>query len=329
MTAVLMPDREAEAAIDAGCASRDDALIGVLGILREHQYRFITVTPATHQRLNQRAGSGRATDLRGVFGWSRRFTPELLPAPLFELLQQAAALRRDDGQWRSEVRAASLGDELLLHSAYPTEGADAVFFGPDSYRFVAAIQQHLLHSKHPVQRALDICCGAGPGAISIALARPQAQVLGVDINPRALQLARVNARFAAATNVSFHCGNLLQDVAGDFDLIVANPPYLLDPQQRTYRHGGGELGAGLSLDILETALQRLAPGGTLLLYTGVAMLDENDPFLNMVRARLAGSRADWDYCELDPDVFGEELNSAPYARAERIAAVLLRVTRPH
>lgn len=325
----MLQTQATDALIDAAGAARDDALLELLGFLREHNYRFVTVTPASHQRLNQRPGNARANDLRGVFGWSRPFSAELLPEPLFELLQQAGALRPCGPDWRCELRVASLDEELLLHSAYPTDAADAVFFGPDSYRFVAAIQRHLAGSSQPVQRALDIGCGAGPGAISIARARPQAQVLGVDINANALRLAGINARFAGAERVSLYHSNLLQDVPGDFDLIVANPPYLLDPQQRTYRHGGGELGAGLSLEILDAALQRLNPGGTLLLYTGVAMLDDNDPFLAAVQARLAGGGARWSYKELDPDVFGEELNSAPYARAERIAAVLLSVTRPN
>jgi hypothetical protein len=36
----------------------------------------------------------------------------------------------------------------------------------------------------------------------------------------------------------------------------------------------------------------------------------------------------WDYREIDPDVFGEELDEAEYCRADRIAAVWLRVRQP-
>jgi len=113
-----------------------------------------------------------------------------------------------------------------------------------------------------------------------------------------------------------------------FDLILANPPYLVDPGERTYRHGGGPLGAGLSLAIVDAALARLAPGGTLLLYTGVAMLDNADPFLAAVRERLEGRDFSWRYREMDPDVFGEELLEGAYTACDRIAAVVLEVTRP-
>jgi len=79
---------------------------------------------------------------------------------------------------------------------------------------------------------------------------------------------------------------------------------------------------------LDAALERLAQAGTLLLYTGVAMVDGQDPFLEAVQERLAKTDLVWRYREMDPDVFGEELESGVYAQAGRIAAVTLTVTRP-
>jgi hypothetical protein len=102
---------------------------------------------------------------------------------------------------------------------------------------------------------------------------------------------------------------------------------MADPAERAYRHGGGTLGAGLSLRIVEQALNRLAPGGSLLLYTGVAMVDGRDPFLDTVLPRLDEKRFAWTYREIDPDVFGEELLNPGYQRVDRIAVVALTVTR--
>ena len=86
----------------------------------------------------------------------------------------------------------------------------------------------------------------------------------------------------------------------------------------------------MSLAILDAALDRLAPGGILLLYTGAAVVNGMDPFRDAAAARLAGADAAWAYEELDPDVFGEELEGGAYAEADRIAAVLLTVTKgPH
>ncbi|MFK7091629.1 class I SAM-dependent methyltransferase, partial [Chromobacterium violaceum] len=187
-------------------------------------------------------------------------------------MQSAGVLIEDGARCRSLVRASTADDQLFFHSAYPTEEHDSVFFGPDTYRFVTAIDRHLANSSAPVHRAVDIGCGSGAGAMSIYRRRPGADVLAIDINPKAICLARVNAKLAGAEKVQPQLSNLLNDVEGTFDLIVANPPYLVDPDQRTYRHGAGELGEGLSLDIIDCALRRLSPRGSLLLYTGVAMV---------------------------------------------------------
>jgi methylase of polypeptide subunit release factors len=225
------------------------------------------------------------------------------------------------------VRWSSLDDLLFVHSAFPTDAADSVFFGPDTYRFAQMIHAHLQQNFAPIHRAVDIGCGAGVGAIVIARARREAQVLALDINPAALRLTAINAALAEVANVEVHASDLLQGVDGEFDLIVANPPYMADPAERAYRHGGGTLGAGLSLRIVEQALNRLAPGGSLLLYTGVAMVDGRDPFLDTVLPRLDEKRFAWTYREIDPDVFGEELLNPGYQRVDRIAVVALTVTR--
>jgi methylase of polypeptide subunit release factors len=140
-------------------------------------------------------------------------------------------------------------------------------------------------------------------------------------------MTAINAALAEVANVRVEASDLLQDVDGYFDLIVANPPYMADPAERAYRHGGGALGAELSLRIVEQALGRLAPGGSLLLYTGAAMVDGRDPFLEALAPRLEAPGFGWTYRELDPDVFGEELLTPGYKRVERIAVVALTVTR--
>lgn len=289
-------------------------------------YRFVTPTPATHARVNARPGNAWARDLRDVLGWSRPFRAEILPPGLFALMRDAGILHADGSGWRSDLRLSSLGDLMFFHSAYPTVAADSVFFGPDTYRFARAIEAALACRQAPVARIVDIGCGAGPGAILAARLRPEAEVIAVDINPAALRLTEVNATLAGV-RVTARLSDLLTNAPGQFDLIVSNPPYLVDPSARAYRHGGGPLGADLSLAIVRAARGRLAPGGTLLLYTGAVIVGGEDPFraaaLDIVRA--AG--LNWTYEEVDPDVFGEELNEKPYGNADRIAAVVLAVTR--
>lgn len=304
----------------------DEALLQLARAVRETGYRFTTATPATHERVNNRPKNVRARDLSGVFGWSRPFEPEILPPEIWQLMQRAEVAVSDGDLWRSSVRLSSLNDQLFLHSAFPTHDADSVFFGPDTYRFVDAVRLRLRESNS-IRRAVDVCCGAGPGALTIAQNRPEADVVGVDINDRALRFTRNNAALCSASNVSAIHSDLLNDVEGEFDFIVANPPYLVDERERAYRHGGGPLGAGLSLKIVEAALQRLAPGGTLLLYTGAAIIEGKDPFRAAVEAQIARANVEnWSYREVDPDVFGEELETNAYGQTDRIAAVVLEVT---
>ncbi|GAA4323195.1 class I SAM-dependent methyltransferase [Pigmentiphaga soli] len=308
-------------------SSRTSALLELVRTVAATGYRFTTVTPATHQRVNARPDNAWARGLRDVFGWSRRFDPAILPAGLFDLMQQAGVAARDGDGWLSRVRLSTLDGQLYLHSAYPTIDEHSVFFGPDTYRYADAIRQWLPTCTAAIRRAVDIGCGAGPGAIVVALATPEAQVWGVDINEGALALARVNAVLAGASNMTASRSDLLRDIEGEFDLIVANPPYLADPQERAYRHGGGPLGAGLSLAIIDAAIGRLAPGGTLLLYTGAAIIDGDDPLRNAAVERLSRAGLAWTYREMDPDIFGEELLNPAYAQTERLAAVVLTATK--
>lgn len=107
---------------------------------------------------------------------------------------------------------------------------------------------------------------------------------------------------------------------------------MVDPKKRAYRHGGDQLGVALSLAIVDAALLRLRPGGSLLLYTGAAVIDGEDLFQRAVHQRLkerlreSGLRLQYD--EIDPDVFGEEVGRDDYRDVERIAAIGLTVTRP-
>ncbi len=301
------------------------ALLQIARAVQATDYEFTTPTPATYARVNARPGFEQAQTLRDVFGWSRPFQDEVVGSDILGQMQAAGILTQAEDGKRSAIRLSSLNGLLFVHSAYPTTAADAVFFGPDTYRFARAILAHLKQAR-PVGRAVDIGCGSGAGAILVARAHPDAEVIAVDINASALQLTEVNA-VLAGVRISAVNSDLLSSVPGVFDLIVSNPPYLVDPDARAYRHGGGFLGAGLSLAILDGALDRLAAGGTLLLYTGAAIVNGADPFKAVATARLGGSGMTWTYEELDPDVFGEELEGGAYTSADRIAAVLLTITK--
>jgi methylase of polypeptide subunit release factors len=226
------------------------------------------------------------------------------------------------------VRASTLEGELFLHSAFPTVSSAAVFFGPDTYRFARAIKNNLLSESRSLRRALDLGCGSGAGGVILAKNALCRELILTDINDTALQMTRLNADAAGVRNVTTVQSDLFANVDGQFDMIVANPPYLNDPLQRAYRHGGGELGSGLSIRIAQSAKDRLSPGGTLLLYTGSPIVGGVDRLLQAVEQDFAGHDLPWSYEEIDPDVFGEELETSAYSSVDRIAAVVLTARKP-
>jgi len=75
----------------------------------------------------------------------------------------------------------------------------------------------------PTGNLLDIGCGWGPIAITLALRSPGARVWGVDVNRRALDLSRLNAAAASAANVTFCEPDDVPDGLR-FDTIWSNPP---------------------------------------------------------------------------------------------------------
>lgn len=292
-----------------------EALAGLLHYLKAEQYRFVAVTPATHARVIARRAP-TALGLRDIFGWNREFREADVSRDVISLLRSADALEARNGKLRSTVRVASLGEDLLLHSGFPTDQADAVFFGPDTYRFARFIEQQLPRMGE-AQSLVDMGSGSGAGAIAAARVRDFERVTMVDTNGAALQLARINAAAAGVSVESLQADNIPDGA----DLIIANPPYMVDAAGRSYRDGGGLLGGQVAADWTGQALKRLNPGGAILLYTGAAYVDGQAPLIAALERLCEAAGARLDISEIDPDVFGEELDQPYYERVERIAAI--------
>jgi release factor glutamine methyltransferase len=76
-------------------------------------------------------------------------------------------------------------------------------------------------------RLLDIGTGSGVIALSLAAAWPEAEVEGVDISESALELASENAhRLGVAARARFFRSDLLAAAEGEYQLMVANLPYV-------------------------------------------------------------------------------------------------------
>lgn len=311
---------DGSASVPAALNDADQALLTLLRRLAEQDYAFVTPTPETHRRNLARREDQRARDLRDVFGWNLPFG-SVPGAEIIDLLRRADAVEQTPKGERSAVRVASVGERLFLHSSFPTEAEDAVFFGPDSYRFAALIEREL--AGHCPRRIVDVGAGSGVGGILAADLCPAASVVLTDVNERALALARLNAAAAGIEAKIVH-GDGVEPVEGGFDLALLNPPYIADDGERTYRDGGDLHGAKLAIDLSRTIVERLDPGGRMILYTGSAIVGGRD----RQREELAAiPGCTLDYRELDPDVFGEELEKPAYADVERIAVVAAILTK--
>ncbi len=121
---------------------------------------------------------------------------------------------------------------------------------------------------------VDLCTGSGALAVALAQHRPAARILGIDDSDAALEHARRNAE---GTNVELVRADvtepgLLPELAGQVDLVVANPPYLpdsavLEPEvaQHDPHHAlfGGPDGMALIAAVVRLAGSWLRPGGLL------------------------------------------------------------------
>src|ERR1043166_1169066 len=197
------------------------ALVRVGAWLQQTGYRFITVTPASHARVTARRGPAEAQSLRDIFGWSLPFRPSLLPSDIFSSLERGGVLEDRGGLWRSNVRFSTLRDSLYMHSAYPTAESDAVFFGPDTYRFAALIERTLATvAGASVGCVVDVGCGGGAGGIVAvkALKAAPARCILADINPAALRYARVNVTLAGMPRASVRQGDLFQPVTEPIEI---------------------------------------------------------------------------------------------------------------
>jgi len=297
----------------------DDGLIDLLRALSALDYRFVTVTPETHRRVIERSPGRAARDLRDVFGWNRPFEEGLLPLPVRDALERSGMVSSEGGLPRSRVRIASVDGRLFLHSAFPTDEADSVFFGPDSYRYARFLAAELPRLAS-VRRLVDIGAGSGVGAIVAAAHLPGARLTATDINPLASRFARINARHSGVALETVESSSL-DGVEGPVDLVIANPPFVIDPAGRLYRDGGDMHGARLSLDWALAAARRIEPGGTMLLYTGSAIVDGRDGLREALAGQVPGLGCSLRYSEIDPDIFGELLGGPGYEAVERVAAV--------
>lgn len=92
---------------------------------------------------------------------------------------------------------------------------------PDTEILVERTIEILKHLKEP--KVLDLCTGSGAIAVSIAKYVPNSIIFASDISKQALEIARQNDN---ENKVNFVHSNLFENIDGEFNVIVSNPPYI-------------------------------------------------------------------------------------------------------
>ena len=132
--------------------------------------------------------------------------------------------------------------------------------------------------EHPT--ILDLGCGSGVIAVTLALEHPGARVVACDVSPDAVEVARENARRLNAGGVEFGCGDLFAPTRPRrFDLVACNPPYVpraelerLAPEVRDHEPrialDGGEDGLDFYRRLASAAGDVLGDGGVAVMEIG-------------------------------------------------------------
>ncbi len=126
------------------------------------------------------------------------------------------------------------------------------------------------------KRIADVGTGSGVIGITLKLLFPESTVVLTDVSMGALEVARENAR-RMGVEVHTVLTDLLSGIGDGLDLVVSNPPYVAEGDVGKYDPKvlyepkvalvGGKTGFEVTQRLLEQGMERLKPGGYMVLET--------------------------------------------------------------
>ena len=215
---------------------------------------------------------------------------DALPTVGVEALQRLGLVEREHRQVRALVRLVPHGDYVIASDAGRETGEDV------PYDYVPGVQApSVTLAKLAVRRrcARTADVGTGCGIQALIAAKHTERVVATDTNPRALSFAAFNAALNGIGNVELRLvGDGFEPLAGErFDLIVANPPYVISPDAAHAYRDSGLAADELSRRIVQAAPAHLEEGGfahVLVSWADTAEGDSAEP----LRAWVDGSGCD-------------------------------------
>lgn len=227
-------------------------------------------------RLTAAGIAGAAGDARRLLAHAMGLSPDRLTLHLPDLLtaEQADAFERALAARLARQPVAQIVGERLFFGRSFRVTPDVLDPRPETELLVMAALDR------PFVRMLDLGTGSGCILLSCLAGMPVATGLGVDLSERALAVAVENAgRLGLGGRATFRMSDWFSDVAGRFDLIISNPPYIaaeemaaLSPEVRDWEPhlalspGGDGLDAYRAIAVGAGA--RLMAGGRLMVEIG-------------------------------------------------------------
>lgn len=220
------------------------------------------------------------------YGREFHVTPSvLIPRPETELLVSCALsrLREEPSSSASSCSSAYL-DKTLVSASFRLEKPSNAPSLPEKPSVNSSSSYHREADsdaqnikRRGARRVLDLCTGSGCIAWTIALEMPGTEVLAVDISQAALDIAK-SQKFQASPPPCFIKADILDTEQafdhGSFDIILSNPPYIMNKEKSSMRANVLDYEPGLALFVDDAdplifyraaarwAQRFLAPGGS-------------------------------------------------------------------
>jgi release factor glutamine methyltransferase len=220
-------------------------------------------------------------------GFERMLSPEETDAYREMLARRAAG-------WPLQYLTGAAGFRGLTLEVRP-----GVFIPRPETEVVVEKALEVLPAGQPGLEVLDLGCGCGSIALSVAVERPGARVTAVDCEPAAVELTVRNAgKCGVADRVNVMEGDLFEPLArtgAAFDVVVSNPPYVpagckdaLPVDVREFEPPGALFAGEEGLDVIE----RIVDGAPAYLKAGGwLVLEVDESHAEKVMAELLAPRA--------------------------------------
>src|SRR3954453_53171 len=185
-----------------------------------------------HARLLERTAAHLAINALLRWFWlglplARKQVAELIPEDILALLLQSGLLEQNGGDLQPCAMLLHFDGFLVASdhaSGIDRKQVQMVLWPNPTSKFLArfAVRRHS-------RATLDL--GTGSGILSLGASRWSDFVAATDLNQRAVDCARFNARLNGVENIEVFAGDCFEPVKGRrFDLILSNPPFFITPQ---------------------------------------------------------------------------------------------------